>query len=170
MIFLILVIFHTAGNKEKKKKKILVQNLDGLLPTGWARHRAHRRGRWAGRWALQAVGRAGARRSGRVRECAGVSGRARTGAGARTVCMRRQASMRTCGALGARGAGSERQGAAGRGRTRGRARQDARQCAAGARQARGLGGLGAAWACSWARLGVLVHLTQFLARFDSVVS
>ena len=90
----------------------------------------------------------------------------------------KQADVR---ALGARGAGSERQGAAGRAvgsdRTRGRARQDARQGAAGrgsARQdaagARGLGSLGAAWACSWARLGVLVHLTQFLARFDSVVS
>ena len=99
------------------KKKILVQNLDGLLPTGWARHRArrrgtaghwgagaHRRGRWcaglgAGAlgWALQAVGRAGARRSGRERACAGVSGRARTGAGARRACMRRQASGWTCG-------------------------------------------------------------------------
>ena len=33
-----------------------------------------------------------------------------------------------------------------------------------------MGGLGAAWACSWARLGVLVHLTQFLAWFDSVFS
>ena len=138
-----------------------MQNLDGLLPTGWARHRAHRRGRWgaglgagplgwalgaglgAGRWArghawaraLQAVGRAGARRSGRVRACAGVSGRAR--ARTRCACAGRQASGRA-GARRARG----RQCAAGRDRTRGRARQDARQGAAGrdsARPGRGLG-------------------------------
>ena len=30
--------------KKMRKKKNLVQNLDGLLPIGWARHRARRRG------------------------------------------------------------------------------------------------------------------------------
>ena len=48
---------------------------------------------------------------------------------------------------------------------------DARGRAAGAgRGARGgrLGGLSASGVRSWARLGVLVHLTQFLAWFDSV--
>ena len=40
------------------------------------------------------------------------------------------------------------------------------QAQAGARGAAGW----AAWACSWARLGVLVHLTQFLAWFNSVFS
>ena len=39
----------------------------------------------------------------------------------------------------------------------------------GARGGR-LGGLCASGVCSWARLGVLVHLTQFLAWFDSVFS
>ena len=129
-----------------RKKFFLVQNLDGLLPTGWARHRAHRRGRWgaglgagalgaglgAGRWArgrawaraLQAVGRAGARRSGRARVCADGRGRARTGAGMREherACadgrgraqgVHAQAGKRAdVRALGARGAGSERQDA-----------------------------------------------------------
>ena len=48
---------------------------------------------------------------------------------------------------------------------------NARGSAAGAsRGARGgrLGGLCASSVRSWARLGVLVHLTQFLAWFDSV--
>ena len=49
----------------------------------------------------------------------------------------------------------------------------ARGRAAGAgRGARGgrLGGLCSSGVRSWARLGVLVHLTQFLAWFDSVFS
>ena len=69
MIFCDLLIFPSFGNKWKKKfnynekKKYLVQNLDGLLPTGWTRHRARRRGA-AGRWG------AGAHRCGRW--CAGL--------------------------------------------------------------------------------------------------
>ena len=52
-----------------------MQNLDGLLPTGWTRHRARRRGA-AGRWG------AGAHRRGRW--CAGLGAGAlgRTGVGA----------------------------------------------------------------------------------------
>ena len=143
-----------AERNEKKNEKnfFLVQNLDGLLPTGWARHRAHMRGRGRCRQ-LGARAQGAADVCGRVRALAGVRGRAH---GVHAQAGKR-ADVR---ALGARGAGSTRQGATGRavgrGRTRGRARQ-----------ARGLG---AAWACSWARLGVLVHLTQFLGRFDSVVS
>ena len=66
--------------------------------------------------------------------------------------------------------------ALGRGRASGRmsvAGSDARGRAAGAgRSAWGgrLGGLCVSGVRSWARLGVLVHLTQFLAWFDSVVS
>ena len=71
----------------------------GLGAGRWARGHA-----WAR--ALQAVGRAGARRSGRVRACAGVSGRARTGAGARTVCMRRRARGRRQRRAGAGAAGT----------------------------------------------------------------
>ena len=57
--------------------------------------------------------------------------------------------------------GSDARGARVRGRAAGSCK--------GARGGR-LGGLGAAWACSWAKLGVLVHLTQFLVWFDSVFS
>ena len=59
-----------------------------------------------------------------------------------------------------------------RGRASGRAgvggsdARGARQAHAGVNGAAGW----AAWACSWARLGVLVHLTQFLSWFDSVFS
>ena len=67
-------------------------------------------------------------------------------------------------------------GARARGRATGRTgaggsdAQGAQGCAASAsRGARGglLGGLCAFGVRSWARLGVLVHLTQFLAWFDS---
>ena len=68
--------------------------------------------------------------------------------------------------LGA-GAGAHRRAGARQG-------QRARGWAHGARGARPAGSTGAqpvraGWA-SWARLGVLVHLTQFLAWFDSVFS
>ena len=68
--------------------------------------------------------------------------------------------------MGARSAG--RRAGMGGSDTRG-----ARGLAAGAgRVSRGgrLGGLCASSVRSWARLGVLVHLTQFLAWFDSVFS
>ena len=109
-----------------EKKKILVQNLDGLLPTGWARHRARRRGRagvgrlgtgalgrwgaqawalvrWAGRWGA-GLGAAGSWARGRERACADGHGRAQG--------VHAQAGKRVdVRALGARGAGSERQDA-----------------------------------------------------------
>ena len=144
----------------KKKKKILVQNLDGLLPTGWARHRAHRRGRWGAGLGAGALGRWGAGLgAGRWAGRRALGERACVGAGAAGSWARGRKAQRTCAgvcgrewacadgrgrahgvhaqagkqadvlALGARGAGSERQGAAGRavgrGRTRGRARQGA---------------------------------------------
>ena len=145
-----------------------MQNLDRLLPTGWARHRAHRRGRWAGRWgAGLGAGRWAGRRALGERAC--------VGAGAAGSWARGHKAQRTCAsvcgrewayadgrgrahgvhaqagkqadvlALGARGAGSERQGAAGRAVGRGRARQGA-AVRGRARQAR------AAWA-AWARPG-----------------
>ena len=75
------------------------------------------------------------------------------------------AGARACGA-GVRACGAGAQQARGHG-------MNARGRAAGAgRGVRGgkLGGLCASGVLSWARLGVLVHLTQFLAWFDSVFS
>ena len=80
------------------------------------------------------------------------------------LSMRLGAGLGTGRAGGARGRASGRMGLGG---------SDERGRAAGAgRGARGgrLGGLCASSVRSWARLGVLVHLTQFLAWFDSVFS
>ena len=138
----------------------------------WARRQVQ--GRWAGRaWGARLGGlRAGcwarvrAGRAGRVRQ-AGVRGA--RGPGARAARHR----------MGARSAGGRAAGRAGarvRGRASGRTGvggSDARGRAAGAgRGARGgrLGGLCVSGVRSWARLSVLVHLTQFLAWFDSVFS
>ena len=105
------------------------------------------------------------------RTCAGVCGREQACADGRGRAhgvhaqAGKQADVR---ALGARGAGSERQGAAGRGRTRGRARQDARQGAAvrsrgaaGARPGRGLGAACARGLGQLGQVGVLCTLTRF---------
>ena len=107
--------------------------------------RCRRAGRSAAGWA------SGSRRAGRA-------------AGARGAQQARGARSRRAGrAAGARGAQQAR-GARGQG-------MDARGRAAGVgRGARGsrLGGMCTSGVRSWARLGVLVHLTQFLALFDSV--
>ena len=73
------------------------------------------------------------------------------------------AGARRCGRWGAR---AERAGIGEAGARQGT--QEAGACK-GARGGR-LGGLCASGVLSWARLGVLVHLTQFLAWFDSVFS
>ena len=75
------------------------------------------------------------------------------------------AGARSSGGRAAGQAGSRAWAAATRGELGGRA-------AGAGRGARGgwLSGLCASGVRSWARLGVLVHLTQFLAWFDSVFS
>ena len=117
-----------------------------------------------GRWALgagaQAARRVGAGRHGArgVQAQAGVRG-------ARGLALQ-QLGARAWGAAGARACGAGTQQAR-------RHDMDVRECAAGAgRGARGgrLGGLCVSGVLSWARLGVLVHLTKFLAWFDSVFS
>ena len=101
--------------------------------------------------------------AGRAGGCVGCrQGRRALGARACWASGRRRAGRLAAG--GAGGRLGERQQASGHG-------MDARGGAAGAsRGARGgrLGGLCASGVRSWARLGVLVHLTQFLALFDSV--
>ena len=93
-----------------------MQNLDGLLPTGWARHRARRRGR-AG------LGRLGAGAHGRGRWCAGLGAgcwagrralgeRACLGAGAAGSWARGRKAQRACAGV----RGRARQGAAVRSR------------------------------------------------------
>ena len=154
--------------KKKKRKKKLVQNLDGYCPlsmrlgaglgAGLAWAQAGVQG--AGRWAQARV--AG------VRTGAGVRGPTQTGAGVRKACMRWQARGRTS-ERSARGVGS-RQRAAGRaGRAAGRH--------AGARQARGarLAGRPGHSLCAQAGpagpgWGFVHSDSVFLARFDSVVS
>ena len=169
MILVILVIFPISGNKGKKnkiyynEKKFCAEKLNfGLLPKYIAML-----GSWAGRWArllgMQALGARGARR----RTCVGARARAQVGAGARGARARGKASGRSGvggsdargGARGARGrAGSAwARGArppAGVGRAAWGGRLDC-QCAPGCAQ------LGQVW--------VLCTLTQFLARFDSVL-
>ena len=89
---------------------------------------------------------------------------------------RRRGRRRACRALGAGTRGWRADGLAGRvGAGRGRRRAHAAEARrrwggrhGGARQAQAGAPGAAAWACSWARLGVLVHLTQFLAWFDSI--
>ena len=86
-----------------------------------------------------------------------MRGRARTGAGARRACMRRQARGRTSEGS-ARGAGRAGQGAARRAGACGRQARGARQ----ARRARPAGrGLGAACARELGQVGVLCTLTRF---------
>ena len=82
----------------------------------------------------------------------GVMG-AQAGAGAHRVSGRASAS----GRAGVGGSNARR------------ARGPEAEAGRGARGGR-LGGLCASGVRSWARLGVLVHLTQFLAWFDSVFS
>ena len=110
-------------------------------------------------WALGA--QAGAQAAG------GLAGRWARACAGRVGAGRRSAQQAGLAAAGARGAAA---GARGTQQARGHG-MDARGRAAGVgRGARGgwLGGLCASGVRSWARLGVLVHLTQFLAWFDSV--
>ena len=134
---MILVIFPISGNKGKKKfiimkKKFCAEKLNfGLLPKYIARL-----GSWAGRWArllgVQALGRRWARAGGRaLARRRGRAGGRRARAGARGARQARGARGRRARRAGGRGAGTGR----------------------GARGGR-LSCRGAAWACSWARLGV----------------
>ena len=169
---MILVVFHTAGINEKKniiimKKKFWYRTWMGYCPSELK----------AGLGVLALGAQARRRRHGRAG--AGRTGAGAAGAGARRARWERQAWARGAHAS----ARAERHGMArgarrqlGR-RTHGRAQlarghdMDAQGRAASAgRGARGgrLGGLCAPGVRSWARLGVLLHLTQFLAWFDSV--
>ena len=187
---MILVVFHTAGINEKKKIIIMKKN-NFVTKPGWATAQVSLRLGWA-----LGAGRAGAGRAGTAqatwargrgaqerwggrRAGAGAAGAGAAGAGARRARWERQAWARgeQASALLERhgmARGARRQ--LGR-RAHSRAQQarghgmDAQGRAAGAgRGARGgwLGGLCAPGVRSWARLGVFLHLTQFLAWFDSV--
>ena len=176
---MILLIFPSSGNKwkkknliiMKKKKNYLVQNLDGLLPTGWTRHRARRRGA-AGRWGAQAG--LGAGRWARGRVAGGWARRARAGSG--TARALQATGARACGAGAGRRRGAQARGA-GAGRRRG-AQARARGQLGGRRargRAAGVGagrwawarGLGAAWAPGLALGSALGALGPFSIRFDS---
>ena len=142
----------------------------------------------AGLGSRRAQGRAGraCSRLGAGRAGAGHAGARRTGKARGACVLGVQAGMhgaRGRGAQSAQGAqasgtawasgalASARQGERARGRGRQRRSGRARGRAAGAgKGALGgwLGGLCASGVRSWARLGVLVHLIQFLAWFDSV--
>ena len=153
----------------QEKKKI------GTEP-GWATAQVSLRLGWV--LGVLALG-AQARRRRHGRAGAGRTGAGAAGAGARRARWERQAWARGAQAS----ARAERHGMARGARRRlgrrvhGRVQQarghgiDAQGRAAGAgRGARGgrLGGLCAPGVRSWARLGVLLHLTQFLAWFDSI--
>ena len=181
VFLVILVVFHTAGINEKKnnykKKKIWYRTWMGYCPSElkaglgagcwacwrWARRHGAggmgARARGARVLGLQARGRAG-------RTGAGAAGVGAAGAGAR---WERQAWAR-----GAQASARAEQHGMARGARRQQARghgMDTQGRPAGAgRGARGgrLGGLCAPGVRSWARLGVFLHLTQFLAWFDSV--
>ena len=137
--------------------------------TAWARQLGRRRGRWGASVGAGLAG--GSPGSKRARRALGAlacwaSGR-RLAAGVGVQAGARQAERDRRSALQAERAAA---GAGGTQQARGNG-MDVRGRAAGAgRGARGdrLGGLCASSVRSWARLGVLVHLTQFLAWFDSV--
>ena len=157
---MILVVFHIAGINEKKNIIIMKKNIFGTEP-GWSIAQVSLRLGSALGWALGA-GRAGAGRAGTA-QAAWARGRGAHG---------RWGGRRWEWQAWARGAQ-----ASARAERHFRAQQarghamDAQGRAAGAgRGARGsrLGGLCAPGVRSWARLGVLLHLTQFLAWFDSV--
>ena len=109
------------------------------------------------------LGRAG----GRARRAAGAQAARRVGAGWHGA---RQAQAQA-GVHGARGQALQTAGREGAGRS-GRAGVRSGRAAGAGKGARGgrLGDLCASGVLSWVRLGVLVHLTQFLAWFDSVFS
>ena len=158
---MILLVFHTAGINEKKKYNYHEKIFFGTEP-GWATAQVSLRLGWA-----LGAGRAGAGRAG--------TARARGARALGRQALGRQALGRQ--ALGPAGrAGSGRHGRAERRRSRagsgtawrvgswagahtaGRSRcADMAWTRRGARQAQ-----------AGARLGVLLHLTQFLAWFDSV--
>ena len=143
--------------KKKEEKKNLCRTWMGYClielkaGLGWA---LGRRGRRRACRAL-GTGRACVRgvQGARAAGLAGRWGAGAAGAGAQGERAHGRASGRT--SVG----GSDTQGARGRAAGTGRGTRGGR-----------LGGLCASGVRSWARLGVLVHLTQFLAWFDSVFS